>query len=177
MNELSMVLAMPGAEPGFDALVLDHFNQVLSYVQRLVGDVAAAHRLTEGTFTDMARFYRKGRLPNQPRALLYMLATARAREFLKKGHKRSLIDRVLRRQVLPVVEFAEAEIRGLASDTSQRALSTLDLNDRVVLLLHDYCGLTYDEVARAAGSGRSSVARDLDRARHAFKQAYDYIKF
>jgi DNA-directed RNA polymerase specialized sigma24 family protein len=77
----------------------------------------------------------------------------------------------------PVVEFGEEDVRNLASDTNQRALSTLEFGDKVVLLLHDYCGLTYDEVARAAGVGRSSVARDLDHARQSFKQAYDYIKF
>jgi DNA-directed RNA polymerase specialized sigma24 family protein len=65
----------------------------------------------------------------------------------------------------------------LTNDTDQRALTTLEFSSQVVLLLHDFCGLSYDEVAKAAGIGRSSVPRDLDRARHEFKQAYDYIKF
>jgi RNA polymerase sigma-70 factor (ECF subfamily) len=177
MNELSMVLAMPAAQATFDSLLIEHFNQVLSYVQRLVGDVATAHRLTEETFTEMARYYRKGRTPNQPRALLYLIATSRAREYLRKGHRRSLWQRIFNRDQVPLIEFSEDHVRGLAGDTGQRALSTLDFGDRVVLLLHDYCGLDYEEVARAAAIGRSSVARDLDRARHEFKQAYDYIKF
>lgn len=177
MNEASMALAMDPPSPSFEGLLLEHFNQVLSYVHRLVGDIAEAHRLTELTFGEMARYYRKGKTPNQPRALLYLLATARAREYLKKGHRRGLAERLFHREAEPVVEFAEEDVRGLASDTNQRALSTLEFGDRVVLLLHDYCGLAYDEVARAAGIGRSSVARDLDRARQAFKQAYDYIKF
>jgi len=172
-----MALAMDPPAPTFEGLLLEHFNQVLSYVHRVVGDIAEAHRLTEETFAELARYYRKGKTPNQPRALMYLIATARAREFLKKGHRRGLVARVLHRETEPAVEFTDDDVKGLASDTNQRALSTLEFGDKVVLLLHDYCGLSYDEVARAAGIGRSSVARDLDRARQSFKQAYDYIKF
>lgn len=177
MNELSMVLAGHGTPPDFESLLQEEFNQVLSYAQRLVGDVAEAHRLSEETFDHVTRYYRKGKTPNGPRALVYFIATARAREFLKKGHKRGFWQRIFQHEPEPVVTFTDDDIKSLSSDTSQRALSTLDFGDRVVLLLHDYCGLTYEEVARAAGIGRSSVARDLDRARHAFKNAYDYIKF
>jgi len=177
MNEASMAYAMDAPDQSFESLVLEYFNQVLSYLHRIVGDIAEAHRLTETTFAEMARYYRKGKTPNHPRALLFLLATARAREFLKKGNKRGLVDRLFKHEAEPVVEFGEEDIRGLANDTSQRALSTLEFNDKAVLLLHDYCGLSYDEVARAAGIGRSAVGRDLERARQSFKQAYDYIKF
>jgi DNA-directed RNA polymerase specialized sigma24 family protein len=178
MNELSLVLAMPGEQqPGFDTLLLETFNQVLSYLGRLVGDLAVAHRLTEETFEHVARYYRKGKPPSQARALVFLVATARAREHLKHGERRGLWQRFFGRSKEPLVEFTEDDARGLSADTSQRALSTLEFGDRVVLLLHDYCGLTYAEVARAAGIGRTTVARDLDRARHDFKQAYDYIRF
>jgi RNA polymerase sigma factor (sigma-70 family) len=172
-----MVLTLPAKGISYDSLLLDHANQVLSYLQRLVGDISVAHRLTEETFAEMARYYRKRRLPNQPRALVYLIATARAREYLRKGDKRNLWQRLFQRDPAPALEFGEEHVRALANDTGQRALSTLNLSDRIVLLLHDYCGLTYEEVARAAGVGRSAVPRDLDRARHEFKQAFDYIRF
>jgi DNA-directed RNA polymerase specialized sigma24 family protein len=177
MNAQSMALAMPGFQPGFDELVYEHFNQVLSYVHRLVGDMAVAHRIAEASFREAARYYRRGKSPGEPRSLLYLLATSRAREYVRKGDRQGLVARVLHRRPGPVVEFSEEDCRALITDTSQRALSTLEWGDRVVLLLHDYCGLNYAEVARAGGVGRSSVPRDLDRARHEFKQAYDYIKF
>ncbi|HEV3231848.1 MAG TPA: RNA polymerase sigma factor [Candidatus Dormibacteraeota bacterium] len=170
---------MPSAEqqPGFDSLLLENFNQVLSYLGRLTGDLAVAHRLSEETFDHVSRYYRKGRPPQQARALLFLVATGRARDHLKKGDRRSIWQRFFSRPRGPLVEFTEEDAKGLGTDTSQRALSTLDFGDRVVLLLHDYCGLDYEEVARAAGIGRTSVPRDLDRARHDFKQAYDYIRF
>jgi DNA-directed RNA polymerase specialized sigma24 family protein len=177
MNEISLALNLSGAEPDFDSLFLGQFNQVVSYVHRLVGEIPAAHRLSEEAFDEMARYYRKGRTPNQPRTLLYLLATARARDYLRKGDKQPWWRRLLSVRAEPAVEFSEAEVSGLTNDTSQRALGTLDFGARVVLLLHDYCGLSYDEVARAAAIGRTSVPRDLDRARHDFKQAYDYIRF
>jgi len=177
MNELSMVLAVSQATPSFDSLFLTEFNQIFGYVQRLVGDLAAAHRLTEESFHQLARYYRKGRKPIEARALLYLIATQRAREQARKGDKRSLVQRLFARGEAPLVEFAAEDTRGLATDTSQRALSTLEFGSRVVLLLHDYCGLSYSETARAAGIGKSAAARELDRARHEFKQAYDYIKF
>ena len=177
MNEISLALNMSSAQPDFDSLFLGYFNQVFSYLHRLVGEVPAAHRLSEETFDEMARYYRKSRAPNQPRTLLYLLATARARDYLRKGDKQPWWRRLLSGPPEPIVEFSEEEVSGLTSDTSQRALGTLEFGARVVLLLHDYCGLSYDEVARAAALGRTSVPRDLDRARHDFKQAYDYIRF
>jgi RNA polymerase sigma factor (sigma-70 family) len=177
MNEISLVLKGSSVPPAFDSLFLEYFNQVLSYTHRLVGDITVAHRLAEQTFDEMARYYHKARVPNHPRALLYLLATARARDYLRKGDKQPFWQKLLVRPVKPAVEFTEDQVSGLMNDTSQRALGTLEVGHRVVLLLRDYCGLSYDEVARAAGIGRSAVSRDLDRARHEFKQAYDYIRF
>jgi RNA polymerase sigma factor (sigma-70 family) len=177
MNEISLVLKGSSAPPEYDSLFLEHFNQVFSYTHRLVGDITVAHRLAEESFEDLARYYHKMRVPNQPRALLYLLATTRARDHLRKGDKQPFWSKLFLRPNKPAVEFTEDEVSGLVNDTSQRALGTLEVGHRVVLLLRDYCGLSYDEVARAAGIGRSSVSRDLDRARHEFKQAYDYIRF
>lgn len=176
MNEISLALNLRSAEPDFDLLFLAYFNQVFSYVHRLVGEIPAAHRLSEETFDEMAWYYRKSRTPNQPRALLYLLATARARDYLRNGDRQPWW-RFWNGPAEPTVEFSETEVSGLTKDTSQRALGTLEFGARVILLLHDYCGLGYDEVARAAAIGRASVPRDLDRARHDFKQAYDYIRF
>lgn len=177
MNELSLVLNVPGTQPNFDELFLSNFNQVFSFELRLVGDIPVAHRLAEETFDELARYYRKGRPPSEARALLYLLATARAREYLRHGDRQTLWQRLFSRTQEPAVEFTEDQVSGVNQDTNQRALNTLEFPSQVVLLLHDYCGLSYDDVARAAGIGRSSVSRDLDRARHEFKQAYDYIKF
>jgi DNA-directed RNA polymerase specialized sigma24 family protein len=177
MNEISLALNLSSAEPDFDSLFLGYFNQVFSYVHRLVGELPAAHRLSEETFDEMARYYRKSRTPNQPRTLLYLLATARARDYLRRGDNQPWWRRVVSRPQDLNVKFSEAEVIGLTNDTGQRALGTLEFGARVVLLLHDYCGLSYDDVARAAAVGRTSVPRDLDRARHEFKQAYDYIRF
>jgi DNA-directed RNA polymerase specialized sigma24 family protein len=177
MNEISLVLNLSSAQPDFDSLFLGYFNQVFSYTHRLVGEVEVAHRLTEEAFDELARYYRKGHPPNQPRALLYLLATTRARDYLRKGDRQPLWQRLFGRPTEPAVEFTVDHVAGLDNDTSQRALGTLEFGARAILLLHDYCGLNYDEVARASGAGRTSVARDLDRARHEFKQAYDYIRF
>jgi DNA-directed RNA polymerase specialized sigma24 family protein len=178
MNELSLALNVQSAHhPGFDELFTEHFNQVFSYEMRLVGDVASAHKLSEECFAELARYYKGGKMPNEPRALLYLLATARARNYLKHGERTGFWQRLFTRAEEPYVEFTEEHVSALTNDTDQRALTTLEFASQVILLLHDYCGLSYDEVARAAGIGRGSVPRDLDRARHEFKQAYDYISF
>jgi DNA-directed RNA polymerase specialized sigma24 family protein len=177
MNELSLVLDASSMQPDFDTLFLASFNRVISYLDRLVGDVGVAHRLSEETFEQVARYYRKGKVPNQPRALMYLIATSRARDHLRNGDKQSLWQRVFSRAGEPAVGFTDDHVTALSHGTEQRALSTIDFTDRAILLLHDYCELTYDEVARATGLGRSAVPKDLDRARHSFQQAYDYIKF
>jgi len=177
MNELSLVLNFSSTQPDFDSLFLSSFNQVLSYLERLVGDIGVAHRLSEETFEQVARYYRKGKTPNEPRSLMYLIATARARDFLRKGEHQSLWQRVFGGSTEPAVAFSESDVSALSNGTEQRALSTLEFNERAVLLLHDYCELSYDETARAAGIGRSAVSRELDRARHGFQHAYDYIKF
>ena len=177
MNELSLVLNFSSTQPDFDTLFLASFNQVISYLERLVGDIGVAHRLSEETFEQLARYYRKGKVPNEPRSLMYLIATSRARDYLRKGDHQSVWQRVFNKAASPAVTFTEDEVGPLSHGTEQRALSTLEFSDRAVLLLHDYCDLSYDEVARAAGIGRTAVGRELDRARHGFQQAYDYIKF
>ena len=177
MNELSLVLNFSSTQPDYDSLFLSSFNQVLSYLERLVGDIGVAHRLSEETLEQVARYYRKGKTPNEPRSLMYLIATARARDYLRKGEHRSLWQRMFGGSDEPTINFTEEDVAALSNGTEQRALSTLEFNDRAVLLLHDYCELNYDETARAAGIGRSAVSRELDQARHAFQQAYDYIKF
>src|SRR5258708_27308018 len=112
----------------------------------------------------MARYYRKGHPPNQPRALLYLLATARARDYLRKGDKQPLWQRLFGRTTEPAVEFTLNDVSGPENDTNQRALGTLEFGGRAILLLHDYCGLSYDEVARASGTGGTAAARALHRA-------------
>jgi DNA-directed RNA polymerase specialized sigma24 family protein len=177
MNEISLVLKFSSTQPDFDSLFLGSFNQVISYLERLLGDIELAHKLTEETYEHLARYYRKGKAPNDPRSLMYLIATARAREFLRKGERKSVWQRVFGRDQEPAVTFTEEHVSDLGHGTEGRALSTLEFNARAVLLLHDYCELNYDEVARAAGIGRSAVGRELDRARHDFQQAYDYIRF
>ena len=177
MNAASLVLNFSSTEPDFDTLFLASFNQVISYLERLVGDIGVAHRLSEETFEQLARYYRKDKVPNQPRALMYLIATARARDYLRKGDRKTLWQRLFSKSDGPAVPFTDDHVRSLSHGTEQRALSTLQFNDRAILLLKDYCELSYDEVARASGIGRSSVSKDLDRARHGFQQAYDYIKF
>jgi DNA-directed RNA polymerase specialized sigma24 family protein len=177
MNELSLVLNFSSTQPDFDTLFLAYFNQVISYLERLTGDIGVAHRLSEETFHELARYYRKGKAPNEPRSLMYLIATARARDYLKKGDRQTMWQRMFSHSTEPTVEFNEGHVAQLSNGTEQRALSTLEFNSRVVLLLHDYCELNYDQVARASAVGRSSVPRDLDKARHEFQQAYDYIKF
>ncbi|MGI8609676.1 MAG: RNA polymerase sigma factor [Candidatus Dormibacteria bacterium] len=171
------MLNFSSTQPDFDTLFLSSFNQVISYLERLVGDIGVAHRLSEETFEQLARYYRKDKVPNQPRSLMYLIATARARDYLRKGEKKTLWQRLFSKSDEPAVIFTEDQVHSLTHGTEQRALSTLEFNDRAILLLKDYCQLSYDEVARAAGIGRSAVGKELDRARHGFQRAYDYIKF
>ena len=56
-------------------------------------------------------------------------------------------------------------------------LVAVEFGDRAILLLHDYCELSCDEVTYATGMGGSEVAKNPDHDRHGFQQAYDYIKF
>lgn len=73
----------------------------------------------------------------------------------------------------PVARPDEALEGSRAEARIQRALATLDLEFRELLILRDVQGLTYAEMVEVTGLAEGTVKSRLHRARGALRRAYD----
>lgn len=156
--------------PDFDALVGAHSAAIYGYLWRLLRDCDDAEDALQDTFL---RAYRgQGRLDGHtnPRAWLYRIATNVARTRLKQRGREAL------RTVALDPELAAAG-HGPAEQASHNALlaavaaavDALPHHQRAALILRQYQGLDYDQVAAilecSPESARASVYQGMKKLR------------
>jgi RNA polymerase sigma-70 factor (ECF subfamily) len=134
--------------PTFDSLVNAHSAAIFAYLWRLLRDTADAEDALQDTFLRAYRAY--GRLESHPnpRAWLYRVATNVARTRLKQRGREWV------RTAALDPELAAAG-PGPAEQASQRellaavaaAVDALPHQQRAALILRQYQGLAYDQVA------------------------------
>jgi len=171
-----------GAE-SYDALFQRLFEQyeqpIYQYVYRLLGDAEDARDFTQDAFL---KAYKK--LPEtlakgnfQPQAWLYRIATnvcldeLRHRKLLKWQPWDAFVSLFHPSQVArdnPERDALQAETR---SEVEQ-VLAKLSPRYRAALMLREYHGLGYEEIAEILGTSRTAVKTLLLRARESFRLHY-----
>jgi RNA polymerase sigma factor (sigma-70 family) len=152
----------------FDA----QFAQLFRVLDRLSGDPELAADLTQDAFV---RLYRRGAMPDTPRAWLLTVAMNLLRN-AKTGRSRRLRLLTITRGEAAHSDPPPAPDAAVESSESvARARATIDrLSERERrLLLLSVEGFSYREIAAAAGVRESSVGRFIARARQAFRKAYE----
>jgi RNA polymerase sigma-70 factor, ECF subfamily len=145
-------------EPRFQQLYVDHADAVFTFVSR---------RLSTGDVEDLVAdvflvaWRRREQLPVDPRGWLLGVAR-RLLANSRRGEARSaaLLDR-LSREPAPAANAEEGESR--ASILS--ALDTLETDDRDLLELLAWDGLSRDQLAAVFGVNRATIAVRVHRAR------------
>lgn len=155
----------------FEPFFLQRFSLIFNYLARLTGDVAVATRIAPEAFRSlrktMAAKAREG-----TDVLLYRAATEHARELRMAAPWR-------RRPAIGkgAVELDTSTLQPLKRDTVQRALEAQPFGQRALLLLRDYIGLSYSEIAGVLLIPEKQIAQRLEEARAEYCQVYAYIKF
>jgi RNA polymerase sigma factor (sigma-70 family) len=164
---------MPDADPFSDAVAaLYHaqFASLFRYLDRLTGDPELAKDVTQDTF---ARLYRRGALPDDPRAWLATVSTNLVRDHQRQARRRAELVVQYPADAAQLNEPPAADAGLMAQEARSRVRTALDAlpeRDRMLLLLR-HEGYTYRELARAVNVAEGSVGTLLVRATRVFRKA------
>jgi RNA polymerase sigma-70 factor (ECF subfamily) len=158
-------------ETDFEPFFSQRFSSIFNYLARLTGDVAVATRIAPEAFRTLRKTM-SGKAREGADVLLYRAATEQARELRMAAPWR-------RRPAngKSSVELDALTLQPLKRDTVQRALEALPFGQRALLLLRDYIGLSYAEIAGVLLIPEKQIAQRLEEARAEYCQVYAYIKF
>jgi RNA polymerase sigma factor (sigma-70 family) len=142
-----------------------HSELVYRYCLRMLGSREDAEDATQTTFVQALRALRRGVIPNFEQAWLLTIARNECKSRYRAGSRRRA--RELAHDPQTLAEFAAAAPNGGDGRLIgvQSALSRLPETQRRALLLREWQGRSYAEIARELGVSRPAVEALLFRAR------------
>ena len=167
----------------FDGLVDRYEKPIYNLVYRLLGDAEEAADLTQETFVAAYRSFSQFRGGSTVYTWLYRIAINRCKNRFKERDRNSLYEgpsldapmgpegsewgaNAASSSDRPEMELQRKELR----HQIERAIRQLPPDYRIVAVLRDLQGLSYQEVAQAAGLSVDVVRTRLARARSALRQ-------
>ena len=163
----------------YDLLIKRYEKRLLNFIYRLLQGLDEAEDLFQETFLRVFRSRKRYRAKANFSTWLYRIASNLCIDRLRKSgrQKTTSLDqafqgRVSRYDVLPdyslapdvVMEREELQIE------IQTALSSLPVHQRIVVIMSEYEGLNYSQIATALGCSVGTVKSRVHRARKQLKQ-------
>jgi RNA polymerase sigma factor (sigma-70 family) len=153
------------AERAFERLYRRHVADVYRYALAVMRNPADAEDLTQTTFLNAYRAFRRGERPHTPYNWLIRIAHNAATQ----RHR----ERTRRPEEVPLDEGASAAATARDEDSgleeALRALGRLTLNQRAALVMREVEGRSYREIAEALGVSEAAVDMQIYRARKAVR--------
>jgi RNA polymerase sigma-70 factor (ECF subfamily) len=171
VNETELVTrAQNGDRNAFSELVRIHAQGVMNVIYRMCGDVQIAEDAAQETFIQAWLHLSSYRPQTSLRNWLYRIAVNAATDMLRKGKRilpNALEDLQLKDpQPGPEALFARGERTALI----QKAVLSLPDASRAVLVLREYEGMSYHEIADALDIPVGTVMSRLNYARKVLKE-------
>lgn len=162
----------------FEELVRLYEKKVFTLVYRFVGNWADAHDLAQETFIKVFQSLPTLREDGSFTAWLHQVTANVCRDELRKKKrqpKSSLDDLMTSSGGIPIPDQGDgcpetALERWEMSEAVQGILNSLADDYRLILLMREVEGMTYDEIAAALDISPGTVKSRLSRARQAFKK-------
>ena len=145
----------------------DYKAPLFRYLVRLVGDQERAADLLQETFLRAHAALARGPTPANPSSWLYRIATNLAYDALRRRR---------RLRWIPLQqEYQAPSFEGdvATAELVRRCLARLRPKEAEALLLHEYSGLTYAEIAALAGEEPAAVRVRVYRACKRFCEFYE----
>lgn len=174
-------LSLEGDTAAFEKLVLLYENKILNYCYRMLGNRADAEDATQEVFVKLFRFLESYTGQSAFSTWLFKIASNVCLDYLRK-HKRLRTETVSLHQqndegdefLLNIKSDAPTPYETAQKNEAQRALETALLNlgeeQRLVIVLRDVEGLSYEEISRITGLNEGTVKSRINRARRALKK-------
>ena len=161
--------AQQGNRDAYGELVLIHHQGVINVVYRLCGDMLLAEDMAQETFIKAWQKLHTYRPVGAFRSWLYRIATNAALDVLRRQREMVDIDHLS----LPASGMGveqKVAVRQQA-EIVQQAVLALPAASRSVLVLREYEGLSYQEIADTLDIPMGTVMSRLNYARTALKKA------
>ena len=156
-------LAAPEAD-ATRALYERYANQIFGYCLHQLGSREEAEDAVQSTFLNAFRGLKRGVVPEMEAAWLFKIAhnvcLSRRRSSWRRGRIESPADFELVEELAPAPSRRADELIGL-----QDVLETMPENQRRAILLREWQGLSYHEIADELGLSQSAVETLIFRAR------------
>jgi RNA polymerase sigma-70 factor, ECF subfamily len=160
-------------------LITANYQRVYNVIYRLIDDREEAADLTQDTFVNACRAYASFRHESQVYTWLYRIAINLTKNRLeRRGRQQALegistdapLDLAEEEEVFRQIEDSRMEPERAARNSELRrvlveAVSRLRPDYKEVVVLRDYQGLTYEEMAEVLGCSVQAVKSRLFRAR------------
>jgi RNA polymerase sigma factor (sigma-70 family) len=153
-------------DAAFERLYQRHVTDVYRYSLAVLGEAADAEDVTQTTFLNAYRAFKKGERPSKPQNWLITIAHNVCRQRFRQAQRRPA-----------EVEFVDAiseapldEASGPRADDVRRAFSQLRPSQREALVLRELEGRSYAEIAAILGISASALETLLFRARRALRE-------
>ena len=163
---------LSGDESAFTALVQRHRKWIHSLAWREIGDFHAAQEITQDTFIQAFKSLPSLRDPNRFSGWLHVIAKRQCIEWLRrKPITMQSLDAMPEAELerLSYARYLEGERTRASTDglreIVERLLQKLPVNERSVMVLHYYKGLTCEEVSALLDVSLNTVKSRLYRAR------------
>ncbi len=174
---------LAGDERAFDSLVNRYKNRVFNICFRMIGDYEEANDSAQETFIKVFRALKGFRFESSFSTWLYRIAVNTCKNKLSSLKYR--FNRMMVRIDKPARDgdaSGSMEIQSNAANPHnsverrerelliQRALDSLPKEQKMVVVLRDVEGLSYEEVERVTGLARGTVKSKLSRAREKLRE-------
>lgn len=173
-----------GQPPEFAEIIAANYQRVYNVILRLIDDREEAADLTQDTFVNACRAYGNFRHESQVYTWLYRIAVNLTKNRLERRGRQRSIEGV---SVDAPVEMAEQEELFRQIEDYRAEPDRLVLNEELkrflleqvtrlrpdykeVIVLRDYQGLSYEEIAEVLGCSVQAVKSRLFRARSVLRE-------
>lgn len=157
----------------FEQLLLPHLDAAYNLARWLVGGPADAEDVVQEAFLRALRFF-DGFRGGDSRAWLLKIVRNTSYSWVRKNRPSRLADEFDETVHSLETEAGNAEAKLLSraeSERVRRALDTLPLTFKEVLVLREIEGLSYKEISDVTGVAMGTVMSSLSRARQKLREA------
>ena len=155
-----------GHREHLETLVRRYASPLLTYIQRMVGDQDRAEDLFQDVFLAVWEKRRTYRFPRTFRSWLFAIATNRCREAFRRARPRLAVAHQELDAEVAGTARTPADLAVAAETASLVGAAVAHLPDlqRAVLVLRNWNGLSYAEIAEIVGRGEATVRSHMHHA-------------
>lgn len=173
-----------GQRPEFGEIIAANYQRVYNVILRLIDDREEAADLTQDTFVNACRAYDNFRHESQVYTWLYRIAVNLTKNRLeRRGRQRNVegvsvdapVEMAEQEELFRQIEDYRAEPDRLVLNEELKtflleSVSRLRPDYKEVIVLRDYQGLSYEEIAEVLGCSVQAVKSRLFRARSVLRE-------